>query len=294
MVSAARPARLRGRGEERRLVGIRPRVRHRGLAGSKMLRNVLTRIVARRPPPRDVPAPGSRGVPLSRATSTRACSARSPASAAFPPCSTCSSRSTTPSSSTAGCAAQRSPVALGDACARRGGLLECALGRGRHARARRLLRALHAPGPVALRGALGRRRRGAVRPGRRSRRRRADPLVSHLHPAARLRDRRPRRRAARRRRRARSGWSATANNETAAEQLARELGLTNIEFVAPVPESELPGEIARASICLGVFGTSDKAARVVPEQGVPVRGVRAGRSSPQRPRRSSTRSATRW
>jgi glycosyltransferase involved in cell wall biosynthesis len=52
----------------------------------------------------------------------------------------------------------------------------------------------------------------------------------------------------------------------AAEQLARELGLTNIEFVAPVPESELPAEIARASICLGVFGASDKAARVVPNK----------------------------
>jgi hypothetical protein len=52
----------------------------------------------------------------------------------------------------------------------------------------------------------------------------------------------------------------------AAEQLAEELGLTNMEFVATVPESELPGEIARSSICLGVFGTSDKAARVVPNK----------------------------
>jgi glycosyltransferase involved in cell wall biosynthesis len=52
----------------------------------------------------------------------------------------------------------------------------------------------------------------------------------------------------------------------AAEELARELGLTNVEFVAPVPEDELPAEIAAASICLGVFGTSDKAARVVPNK----------------------------
>jgi len=52
----------------------------------------------------------------------------------------------------------------------------------------------------------------------------------------------------------------------AAERLARELGLTNMEFVAPVPEAALPEEIAHASICLGVFGTSDKAARVVPNK----------------------------
>jgi glycosyltransferase involved in cell wall biosynthesis len=52
----------------------------------------------------------------------------------------------------------------------------------------------------------------------------------------------------------------------AAEELAAELGLTNVEFVSPVPESELPDEIAQASICLGVFGTSDKAARVVPNK----------------------------
>jgi len=51
-----------------------------------------------------------------------------------------------------------------------------------------------------------------------------------------------------------------------AEALAQSLGLTNIEFAAPVPEHQLPAEIARASICLGVFGTSDKAARVVPNK----------------------------
>jgi glycosyltransferase involved in cell wall biosynthesis len=51
-----------------------------------------------------------------------------------------------------------------------------------------------------------------------------------------------------------------------AEELARALALTNLEFAPPVPESELPGEIARAAICLGVFGTSDKAARVVPNK----------------------------
>lgn len=61
-----------------------------------------------------------------------------------------------------------------------------------------------------------------------------------------------------------------------AERLVRELGLTNVEFVAPVPEAELPAEIAGASICLGVFGTSDKAARVVPNK--VFQGAAAGRA----------------
>ena len=49
----------------------------------------------------------------------------------------------------------------------------------------------------------------------------------------------------------------------AAERLAQELGLDNIDFVEPVPEAELANEIGRASICLGVFGTTQKAQRVV-------------------------------
>ena len=65
----------------------------------------------------------------------------------------------------------------------------------------RLLRAVHAPRPSPLRGAVGRRRGSAVRrraddPGDDA----PDPLVPHVHPAARFRDRRPRRRPARRRR----------------------------------------------------------------------------------------------
>ena len=51
-----------------------------------------------------------------------------------------------------------------------------------------------------------------------------------------------------------------------AEQLASELHLDNVDFVDQIPEAELPGEIARASICLGVFGTSSKAQRVVPNK----------------------------
>ncbi len=51
-----------------------------------------------------------------------------------------------------------------------------------------------------------------------------------------------------------------------AEALARSLALTNMEFDEPVAEDELAAAIGAASICLGVFGTSDKAARVVPNK----------------------------
>jgi glycosyltransferase involved in cell wall biosynthesis len=51
-----------------------------------------------------------------------------------------------------------------------------------------------------------------------------------------------------------------------AEALACDLGLTNVEFVDRVPETELAAEIAGASVCLGAFGTTPKAARVVPNK----------------------------
>ncbi|MDQ1380052.1 MAG: hypothetical protein QOJ71_771 [Actinomycetota bacterium] len=52
----------------------------------------------------------------------------------------------------------------------------------------------------------------------------------------------------------------------AAVDLIAELNLHNVDVVGSVPEAELVGEIGRASICLGVFGTTDKAARVVPNK----------------------------
>ncbi len=49
------------------------------------------------------------------------------------------------------------------------------------------------------------------------------------------------------------------------EQIAREVGTDNVEFVPPISLSALAAEIAGADICLGGhFGTSDKAGRVVP------------------------------
>jgi glycosyltransferase involved in cell wall biosynthesis len=50
-----------------------------------------------------------------------------------------------------------------------------------------------------------------------------------------------------------------------AERLARRLGAP-IEWRPPLPLDELPGELARAAVVLGVFGTSEKAAMVVPNK----------------------------
>lgn len=52
----------------------------------------------------------------------------------------------------------------------------------------------------------------------------------------------------------------------AAQRLARELELDNVEFADPVSEADLAGEIGRASVCLGVFGTTRKAQRIVPNK----------------------------
>ena len=48
--------------------------------------------------------------------------------------------------------------------------------------------------------------------------------------------------------------------------LAEELKLTNTEFLDSVPIEELPNHIHEADICLGIFGTSYKAQRVIPHK----------------------------
>lgn len=48
------------------------------------------------------------------------------------------------------------------------------------------------------------------------------------------------------------------------ESLARELGCDNIRFVPNVPYETVPDLIAAADICLGIFGTTQKAQDVVP------------------------------
>jgi glycosyltransferase involved in cell wall biosynthesis len=52
----------------------------------------------------------------------------------------------------------------------------------------------------------------------------------------------------------------------AIEQLARRLEVANVEFAPSVPLAELPRQIARGELCLGIFGTTPKALRVVPNK----------------------------
>jgi glycosyltransferase involved in cell wall biosynthesis len=47
---------------------------------------------------------------------------------------------------------------------------------------------------------------------------------------------------------------------------ARALGLDNLDFVKPVPETDLPAYLAHADLCLGIFGDTAKAANVVPNK----------------------------
>ncbi len=50
------------------------------------------------------------------------------------------------------------------------------------------------------------------------------------------------------------------------ERVIRERGLDNIAMTSRLPLSELPARIAAATVCLGIFGTTQKAARVVPNK----------------------------
>ncbi len=51
-----------------------------------------------------------------------------------------------------------------------------------------------------------------------------------------------------------------------ARVLAAERSLNNIKFKTWMPQSELPQRIATADICLGIFGRTEKAGRVVPHK----------------------------
>lgn len=47
---------------------------------------------------------------------------------------------------------------------------------------------------------------------------------------------------------------------------ASKLGIANVDFINPVPLEQLPGLIASAQICLGIFGDTSKTMRVVPNK----------------------------
>lgn len=49
-------------------------------------------------------------------------------------------------------------------------------------------------------------------------------------------------------------------------RLANDSDALNVEFIDPVPKENLRGELARADLCLGIFGTSPKATRVIPHK----------------------------
>ena len=62
------------------------------------------------------------------------------------------------------------------------------------------------------------------------------------------------------------GFGQTYNG---ALELSSSLHLTNITFVPTwVPYNELPNYVAKANICLGVFGETEKAQRVIPNKAV--------------------------
>lgn len=48
--------------------------------------------------------------------------------------------------------------------------------------------------------------------------------------------------------------------------LARRLKVSNLLFAEPVPYTSLPERIARADLCLGIFGDTDKARRIIPNK----------------------------
>lgn len=52
----------------------------------------------------------------------------------------------------------------------------------------------------------------------------------------------------------------------AIEALVGTLGARNVELTGLLPLERIPHEIAGASVCLGIFGTTEKAARVVPNK----------------------------
>jgi glycosyltransferase involved in cell wall biosynthesis len=51
-----------------------------------------------------------------------------------------------------------------------------------------------------------------------------------------------------------------------ARNLAHDLKVNNVTFVGPVPPEQVPERLADADVCLGIFGDTDKAHRVIPNK----------------------------
>lgn len=60
----------------------------------------------------------------------------------------------------------------------------------------------------------------------------------------------------------------------AVKSLACELGLENVRFEGWLPQRRLPRRIASADICLGIFGKTEKARRVIPHKVYQAMGMR--------------------
>lgn len=61
-------------------------------------------------------------------------------------------------------------------------------------------------------------------------------------------------------------WVLLGDGPLKGECMRRAQGLTNVRFEPSLPYAELPARIHRADILLGVFGTSAKAGRVIPNK----------------------------
>ena len=77
------------------------------------------------------------------------------------------------------------------------------------------------------------------------------------------------------------------------ERQISELGLTNIDLEGNVPLEALPAKIASSSLCLGIFGATAKAGRVIPNKLFQCLAVAGPCSPPTRPR-FARRSTARW